>query len=604
MPINIAQAVDAWLADPAIADSDKREIRELRAGGQQKELTDRFYRDLEFGTGGLRGILGAGLNRMNVYTVGATAQGLANYIKAVASPVAGDRVAEPSSLMPHASSLAIAYDCRRQSDVFARRVAEVMAGNGIRTHLFPAPRPTPHLSFAIRQLGCTAGVVITASHNPPEYNGLKAYWSDGAQVVPPHDDAIIAEVRRVGSFANIKAIPIEEAKRRVLVTMLDRSTDEAYLDAVQSSCLAPEACKSQGREMKIVYTALHGTGGSLIPQALRRRGFQHILEVRQQADLNGEFPTVKSPNPEEGAALTMAIDLARREGAELVIGTDPDGDRVGIAVRKPDGQFALLTGNQTAALLTHYLCEQYTRLGRFPRNAVVLTTIVSSDLMKTVARAYGAEVEETLTGFKWIAAKVRQYELEGSHQAPSKSYVFGAEESYGYMPCTFVRDKDAVTSAAFIAEMAAAARTEGKSLYQLLEELFRRYGYHQEGAKNITMPGADGTARIAALMQKLRTNPPRSFGGHSVAALADILSGENRDIVNGTVVGRYHLPKSDVLLFILNDGTKVIARPSGTEPKIKFYILARENAADLNAARRAAAAKIDAIAADLDALTA
>ncbi len=577
-------AINAWLSDPAIADPDKAEIRTLVANDDQKELADRFSRDLEFGTGGLRGILGAGRNRMNTYTVGAAAQGLADFIR------------QSGATNP---SIAIACDCRRQSDAFAKRVSCIMAANGITAYLFPAPRPTPHLSFAVRELHCTVGVVITASHNPPEYNGFKAYWSDGAQVVPPQDAGIIAAVRAVGSFTNVRAMPFDDAVRDGRIRILGADMDAKFLDAVQSSCLAPDECRAQGRDMKIVYTALHGTGGTLIPEALRRRGFQRVLEVAEQSSLDGEFPTVKSPNPEEGPALAIAIDLARREDAELVIATDPDADRVGIAVRMPDGEFALLTGNQTAALLTHYLCERLTRIGRFPKNAVVLTTIVSSDLMKIVARHYGADVQETLTGFKWIAERIRLWELEKVAENHRRQYVFGAEESYGYMPATYVRDKDAVTSAAMIAEMAAVARSEGRTLYTLLDDLYRRFGYHQEGAKSITMPGVDGSQRIAALIQSLRTTPPRAIGGLDVVTIGDLHCGEERNAGSTAVIQRFDLPKSDVLIYTLTDGTKVIARPSGTEPKIKFYILTKAPGDDLTKARQIATEKIEAISADL-----
>lgn len=578
----IQSAVDRWLADPAIAPIDQREVRELVARGDDGELTDRFYRDLEFGTGGLRGIIGAGLNRMNLYTIGAAAQGLANYI-AKQGPAAKE------------AGVAIAFDCRRMSEAFARRVAEVMAGNGIRAYLFEALRPTPELSFAVRHLKCTSGVVVTASHNPPEYNGFKAYWSDGGQVVPPQDAAIIDEVRRVGAFSNVRAMSLTEAKTKGLAKLIGREIDEAFLELVQRSTLAPNLCKEQGGRIKVVFSALHGTGSTLIPEALRRRGFAHVIEVAEQVRPDGEFPTVKSPNPEEGAALKMAIDLARRESADLVIASDPDADRVGIAVRDAKGQYSLVTGNQIAAILTYYLCEKLTRSGRFPQRGVVLSTIVSSDLMKTIAGSYGAEVVETLTGFKWIAAKIREFETDGS----GRRFIFGAEESYGYMPCDYVRDKDAVTSAAFLAEAAAFAASQGQTLLGLLDSLFVKFGYHQEGAKSFTMPGQDGAARIAALMDGLRRSLPRAIGGRSVNTWADIKTGEVRELASGRVVGQYELPPSDVIMLTLNDGTKVIARPSGTEPKIKFYILAKEPGDDLTKARTAASIKIEAISSEL-----
>jgi phosphoglucomutase len=596
-------AVEAWLADPAIAEEDQYEIRRLQAAGNDAELTDRFYRDLEFGTGGLRGIIGAGLNRMNVYTVGAAAQGLANYIAQQ-----GDAAKQ--------AGVAIAYDCRRFSDAFARRAACVMAGNGIAAYLFESLRPTPVLSFAVRHLGCTSGIVVTASHNPPQYNGFKAYWTDGGQVVPPHDDAIIAEVRRVGGFGNVRSMEFDEARSRGLVQIIGRDVDEPFLKNVEAAALDRAVCRQQGGKLKIVYTPLHGTGGVLIPEALRRLGFQHVLVVPEQAKPDGDFPTVTSPNPEEGAALKMAIELAQRERADLVIGTDPDADRVGLAVRRPDGGYDLVTGNRIGALLTYYICEQLTRQGRFPRNAVMLTTIVSSDLMKTIARSYGAEVVEVLTGFKWIAEKVHTYDVAQPPSAgdtaegrcatapgrPSKQYIFGCEESYGYMPATFTRDKDAVTSTAFIAEAAAWAASQGKTLGGLLDDLFRRFGYHEEGAKNVTMPGKEGADAIKHLMDRLRTDPPKTFAGCGVAAIGDVSTGEIKDARTGRVIGRYDLPPSDVLLFTLDDGTKVIARPSGTEPKIKFYILVREPGDDSAGARREAAAKIEAIGKALDGL--
>ncbi|RIK62530.1 MAG: phosphoglucomutase [Planctomycetota bacterium] len=586
----ITDRVNRWLNDPAILPADKEEIRALINQNDERELTDRFYRDLEFGTGGIRGIIGAGPNRMNAYTVGAAAQGLANYIA---------RQGETAKK----AGIAIAFDSRRMSVDFARRVACVMARNGITAHLFEALRPTPLLSFAVRHLRCTAGVMITASHNPPEYNGLKAYWSDGAQVVPPHDEEIIGEVRAVSDYAAIRQMPEADARAAGLIRTIPREVDDAFLALVDASVLAPQVCREQGRRMKIVFTPLHGTGGTLIPQALRRRGFEHVLEEPAQSIPDGDFPTVKSPNPEEGAALKLGIDLARSESAELVIASDPDADRVGIAVRDASGEFRLLTGNQTAAILTCYICEQLKRTGRMPRHAVMLTTIVSSDLMKDIARSYGAEVIEVLTGFKWIADRVRQYELSGTSEHPSRQYIFGAEESYGYMPCTFVRDKDAVTSAAMIAEAAAFAAAQGGTLLTFLDDLFQKYGYHEEGAKSITMPGADGAARIQAMMAALRKSPPREMGGVPVRSCGDLMTGEIRATGTGCVTGRYDLPKSDVIVLTLSDGTKVIARPSGTEPKIKFYLLVKESGTDLTAARRRAGAKIAAIVAELSRLS-
>lgn len=586
MEATIQTAARKWLDDPVIADRDKQEIRDLLAAGDEGELTDRFYQELEFGTGGLRGIIGAGLNRMNVYTVGAAAQGLANYVA---------RQGEPAKQ----SGVVIAYDCRRMSAEFARRTAAVMAGNGITAYLFDRLRPTPELSFAVRHLGCTAGVVITASHNPPEYNGFKAYWTDGGQVIPPHDERIIQEARQVGGFTNIRAMDPDRARSAGLIRTVGRQVDEAFLQAVHDSCLDPAACREQGDRLKIVYTPLHGTGGVLIPEALERRGFKRVMQVPEQAEPDGEFPTVKSPNPEEGAALHLGIELAKREEADLVIGTDPDGDRVGLAVRRADGEFELVSGNRLGALLCHYICEELTSRGKFPANAVVLSTIVSSDLMKDIARSYGAEVVETLTGFKWIGQKLHEYDVQGTPAKPSKHFVFGAEESYGYLPAKYTRDKDAVTSTAFIAEMAAWAAGERKTLLDVLDELFVRFGYYHEGAKSISLPGKEGAEKIGAVMAALRARPPESIGGLAVAAVADILTGDNLDLSTGQVISRYDVPPANVLIFTLADGGKVIARPSGTEPKIKFYILLKEPVGDLAQARRNAVSKVDTIIADL-----
>ncbi len=589
MEANVRTAVKSWLNDPAIAEADKAEIRDLQSKGDDKELTERFYKELDFGTGGLRGILGNGINRINVYTVGAAAQGLANYILSC-----GDEAAK--------AGVAIACDSRRKSDEFAARVACVMAGNGIPAYLCESLRPTPWLSFAVRHHGCTAGVVITASHNPPEYNGFKAYWADGGQVVPPQDTAIIEKVRGVGAFSNVRSINLEEGKAKGLIRIIGSETDEAYLERLQQTCLAADVCRKVGSDFKIVFTPIHGSGGTLIPEALRRRGFTQVVEVPEQAEPNGDFPTVKSPNPEEAAALEMAISLAKKQGAALVLASDPDADRIGIAVRRSDGEFELLNGNRIAAILCHFICEQLTHAGRYPKNPVMLTTVVSGDLMKRIAKQYGAEVVETLTGFKWIAKALHDYDKAGTPDKPSKTFIFGAEESYGFLPAAFVRDKDAVASAAFIADAAAVAASKGKTLLDVLHGLFREYGYYQEGAKSFVWPGKEGAERIAALMDHLRARPPREFAGHAVETVADLETGELKQADSGKVISRYDLPGSNVLIFALDEGSKVIARPSGTEPKIKFYILTKETNADITAAQQAATAKIAEITRQLESI--
>ncbi|MCL2329716.1 MAG: phospho-sugar mutase, partial [Phycisphaerae bacterium] len=443
-----------------------------------------------------------------------------------------------------------------------------------------------------------AGVVVTASHNPPEYNGFKVYGADGCQVVAPEDDQIIAEVRSVGGFGGVKSMDPKEAGDEGLIRIIGGNVDGPFLDLVQSTMLAREACQAMGKTLTIIYTPLHGTGVTLIPEALRRRGFEKIVVVPEQAEPDGEFPTVASPNPEEGAAFKLGIELARKQHADLVIATDPDADRMGIAVRAED-EFELLTGNHVAALLTYFICENRKKEGKLPANSALVTTIVSGDLMKEIARSYGVEVIEVLTGFKYIGEKIRQFEQAGSPGSPSKTYIFGAEESYGYMPATYTRDKDAVTSTAFIAEMAAVAAEHGHNLYDVLLELFEKFGYFQESAKNIVLKGKEGAEKIQAIMQGLRTSPPKSFGGIAVKTVADIETGEICDMATGKKVGQYDLPASNVMLFTLADGTKVIGRPSGTEPKIKFYILTREPGHDLVKARAAATAKIQAIGDDV-----
>jgi len=583
----VEKAVQDWLASPAIADGDKREIRSLVEANNDAELTDRFYRELEFGTGGLRGVLGAGLNRMNPYTVGAAAQGLANYIA---------RQGEDAKR----AGVAIAYDCRRMSPEFALRTALVLAGNGIRAQLFEQLRPTPELSFAVRHLGCTAGVVITASHNPPEYNGFKAYWRDGGQVVPPVDRGIIDEVRAVGRFENVRAMAEADARSKGLLVTIGADVDEAYLERVASSCLDPAACREFGDRLRVVYSSLHGTGGQLIPRALRQRGFKHVIEVAEQAAPDGEFPTVKSPNPEEPAALAMGIALAKRESADLVIATDPDADRVGMAARNRAGEYEHLIGNRIAALLTWYICEQHRRRGTMPERGVVLSTIVSSDQMKVIARAAGAEVVETLTGFKWIAEQIRLFDEAAATGGPQRTFLFGAEESYGYLPVEFVRDKDAVASAAFIADAAAYAMSLGKTVLDVLDDLSRAHGCYREGAMNITLKGKSGAEQIGRIMQALRSDPPAAIAGTPVASVGDLMTGAIVDRRRGEKIGIYELPKSDVIVLTLADDAKVIARPSGTEPKIKFYILVRERDDDIEAAERRAPAKIERIEADVN----
>ena len=578
---DIKAEASAWINDPAIADADKTEIKALIAAGADglAELTDRFYKSLDFGTGGLRGVIGAGLNRMNLYTVGAAAQGLANYIKKQGEP-------------PMAAGVAIAYDCRRMSPEFALRTALVMSGNGINAFLFPRLRPTPTLSFAVRHLGCIAGVVVTASHNPPEYNGFKVYWRDGAQVVPPHDRGIIEEVRNVGGFENVRADDERTARANLRLKDIGADVDEAYLKSVTDDCLVPDLVEKNGKDIKIVFSSLHGTGGEMVPEALKRRGFSNVISVAEQAEPDGEFPTVASPNPEEAAAWELPLAYARKHKADLVIATDPDADRVGAAVPDADGDYHLLTGNRIAALLTEFICAARKETDNMPKQGVVLSTVVSSDQMKDIARDHGCEVIETLTGFKWIAEQIGKFDEPDDERV----FLFGAEESYGYLPSAKVRDKDAVASAAFLADAVAFAKSQGQSLWQLLETLYQRHGYFEEFTKSITLKGKSGADQIKHIMSTIRVDPPRELAGDPVLRVADLSSGEVRDAKLGTVVDQFRLPPADVVM-LMTANCKLIARPSGTEPKIKFYVLVRAQENDIVIARADAKTRIESITA-------
>lgn len=507
-------------------------------------VTDAFYRDLEFGTGGLRGIMGPGTNRMNRYTVGMATQGLANYLKKNFS----DR---------KQISVAISYDSRNNNTLFADTVASVLTGNNIKVFLSDTLRPTPELSFAIRHLGCESGIMITASHNPKEYNGYKVYWEDGAQVIPPHDEGIIDEVRKISSVNEV----IFEANPS-LITSFGEEVDRAYLAEIIKLSLSPEAVKKQA-EMKIVYTAIHGTGTKLTPAALASFGFKNIIPVEAQMIPDGNFPTVHSPNPEEPAALAMAIKLAKEEKAALVMATDPDADRVGIAVPDDSGEFILLNGNQTASLLLYYLINRYKELGTLPNNSYIIKTIVTTELLADMAKNAGIPCFDVLTGFKYIAGLIR--EREHKH-----TYLFGGEESYGYLFGDFVRDKDAVSACCMIAETAAWAATRGQSMLNLLEEIYQKYGLYIEGLLSITRPGKTGADEIIAMMAGYRQTPPTVINGSNVIRIIDYKSQQNNDLLSNTI-SIVNQPISDVIQFFTADGTKITVRPSGTEPKIKFY---------------------------------
>ncbi len=555
--------------DPKTKDEVARMMKE-----DPKELGESFYKTLEFGTGGLRGIMGVGTNRMNIYTVGAATQGLANYLK--------------SQFADRPISVAVAHDSRNNSDLFAKTTADIFAANGFTVYLFEALRPTPELSFAIRHLHCQSGVVITASHNPKEYNGYKAYWEDGAQVVAPHDKNIIEEVGKIESVDQVKW----NGGDGKIVT-IGEDIDKAYLAKVASVTLSPEAVAKYG-DVSIVYTPIHGTGITLVPKALEMCGFKNITVIEEQSPPDGNFPTVVSPNPEEASALKLAIERAEKIGADLVIATDPDADRIGIAVRDDKGRMVLLNGNQTGTILTYYLLTRWKELGKLKGKEFIVKTIVTTELIASIAESFGVEYYDVLTGFKFIAGVIRDNEGK-------KQYIGGGEESYGYLTGDFVRDKDAVSASVLVAEAMAWAKGQGWSLWQLLEVIYRKYGYYKEGMVYITKQGKEGAEAIAKMMSDMRSNPPKKLGSSAVVTIKDYQLREETDLKSGAKKP-IDLPVSNVLQFITEDGSKVSVRPSGTEPKIKFYFGVREplaEGADIDKADKAASAKIEAIKRDL-----
>ena len=552
----------------------KKEVKALLDGDPDK-LTDAFYKSLEFGTGGLRGIMGAGTNRMNIYTVGMATQGLANYLK---KQFAGRDTIR----------VVISHDCRNNSRLFAETTAGIFAGNGFEVFLFEDLRPTPELSFAIRHLGCQSGVMITASHNPKEYNGYKAYWEDGAQVIPPHDKAIIEEVAKIKDPSQVM---FDGPKEKIQV--IGEEVDEAYLQAVTSLSLTPEAVKRH-HDLKIVYTPIHGTGVKMVPAALERYGFTNIIHVPEQDVTDGNFPTVVSPNPEEHAALEMALKKADETGAELVMASDPDGDRLGIAVRDDKGEMRLLNGNQTATLLTYYLLTRWKEKNKLTGKEYIVKTIVTTDLIGDMAKHFEVKYFDVLTGFKWIADIIRRNEGK-------MTFIGGGEESYGFMIGDFVRDKDAVSTAVMVAETAAWAREQGKSLLDLLKDIYMQFSFYKEDLLNIVRKGKKGAEEIQAMMDNFRSKYPETINGSNVMLIHDYLKQQTIDLISDL---RYHitLPKSNVLQFILHDGSKVSVRPSGTEPKIKFYFSVQgelKDPADFDRVDAELQAKIEAIKKDM-----
>ena len=544
---------EAWLNSPALSPAEKAELESIR--NDEKEIESRFFAQLSFGTAGLRGTMGVGLYRMNVHVIRHATQAFAQVILAEGAEAVKQGVA-------------VCFDCRNNSDLFAREAACVMAANGIPVRLFKALRPTPELSFAVREYGCIAGINVTASHNPKEYNGYKVYWEDGAQLPPNHADEVARKMQELDVFESVKTIDYETAVAQGKIILMGKETDEAFLANVMAQANDKEVVAKVADDFKMVYTPFHGTGYELIPEALKRLGIKHVICVPEQMVIDGDFPTVVSPNPENPEGFYLAVEIAKKEGADFILGSDPDADRVGIMVRTADGEFKVISGNQTGVLLLDYLIGAMKRAGKLPERPVALKTIVTTEMARKVAEVNGLQSYDTFTGFKFLAQKKDQLEESGQGNV-----IFSYEESYGYMLGSFVRDKDAVTASLLLTEMAAWYHAQGMTLYDALQALYKKYGYYSERTLNLVMPGLDGLKKMADLMANLRKNPPAEIAGVSVA--------EQKDYQDGSVVcvscGKkttMELSGSNVLRYEMADGTSVIVRPSGTEPKVKVYLLA------------------------------
>lgn len=567
----VMEKAQRWL-DGNYDEETKREVHRMMSAEDKTELIEAFYKDLEFGTGGLRGIMGAGSNRMNIYTVGAATQGLSNYLKLQFPEI------------PQIS-VVIGYDCRNNSRRFAEVSANIFSANGIKVYLFDDLRPTPETSFAIRYLGCQSGIIITASHNPKEYNGYKAYWSDGAQLIPPHDENVIAEVNKITNIDDIKFTGNPD-----LIQIIGEEIDRAFIEAVKTISLSPEAIRRH-KDLKIVYTPLHGTGIKLIPHALKEYGFENIIHIPEQDVVSGDFPTVISPNPEEPAAMEMAVKKAREVDADIAMASDPDADRVGIAIKNNKNEWILVNGNQTAILFIYYLIHRKKELGKLTGKDYVVKTIVTTEVIKNIAEKNGIECFDCYTGFKWIASVIR--ENEGK-----KNYIGGGEESYGFLPADFVRDKDAVSCCALMAEITAWAKDNGKTLFELLQDIYIEYGYSKEKGISIVKKGKTGADEIEQMMMNFRNHPPKEIAGSKVIIIKDFQILKMKNIITGEETDLKMPATSNVLQYFTEDDTKISIRPSGTEPKIKFYIEVHgkiNNRNDFEAAEAAANKKIEAI---------
>ena len=571
---DVKKKAQVWL-DGNYDEATKSAVRAMLENSDTTDLVESFYKDLEFGTGGLRGIMGVGTNRMNIYTVGSATQGLSNYLK---KEFAGQEI-----------SVVVGHDSRNNSRLFAESAADIFSANGIKVYLFESLRPTPEISFAIRHLGCQSGIVITASHNPKEYNGYKAYWSDGAQVIAPHDHNIINEVNKIKSVDDIKFEGNKE-----LIQIIGEDIDSVYLDKISKLTLSPESIK-RNKDMKIVYTPIHGTGITVIPRALKMYGFENIIDVPEQNVISGDFPTVISPNPEEPAALQMAVDKAKEVGADIVMASDPDADRVGIAVKNDKGEWILVNGNQTAMMLVYYLVKRWSELGKITGKEYLVKTIVTTELIATMAKKFKVPYFDCYTGFKWIAAIIR--EQEGKMQ-----YIGGGEESYGFLCQDFVRDKDAVSACTMIAEVAAWAKDNGKTVYELIQDIYLEFGFSKEKGISVVKKGKSGAEEIKQMMSQFRVAPPKELAGSQVVVIKDYSTLRMIDVLAGKTESLEMPESSNVLQYFTADGTKVSVRPSGTEPKIKFYIevkLPIASREDYDAVNAAAEEKVLAVKASL-----
>ncbi|MCR5666294.1 MAG: phospho-sugar mutase [Eubacterium sp.] len=542
------ESYQIWVDDPYFDAQTKAQLKEI--AGDEKEIEERFYKDLEFGTAGLRGILGAGTNRMNVYTVRKATQGLANYI---------------ISQKKQSQGVAIAFDSRHMSPEFADESARTLAANGIKAYVFESLRPTPELSFAVRYLGCAAGINITASHNPPEYNGYKVYWEDGAQITPPHDKGIMDEVKKITDYSTAKTMSFYEAKQAGLYEVIGKEIDDAYNEELKKLVLNQDAIRRMQKEIKIVYTPLHGTGNLPVRRVLKELGFDNVYVVKEQELPNGDFPTVSYPNPESKEAFELGLKLAQEVDADLILATDPDADRLGVYVKDKAGDYQVLTGNMSGTLIAEYLISEKTKRNAVEQDAAIIKSIVTTNMVDEVAKHYHVRLIEVLTGFKYIGRQILEFEKQGSG-----SYLFGLEESYGCLPGDYARDKDAVAATMVLCEAAAYYQTEGKTLWDVMLEMYERYGYYKDSVTAITLAGKEGIEKIQSIIEELEKNPPANIGAYQVETVRNYRTGLCTCMASGQTTPT-NLPESNVLYYELSDGAWVCVRPSGTEPKLKLY---------------------------------